>query len=363
METSQTSISPNVVRHEDVYWDCYTWLGEIRKRGGIPITGIFRTAQILNRYFRPAYVWDGEDLDRKFDMTEILRLSAYLGQNIYLLRPETMHKDVRGFISLGVEQTPPALSRKVKHRIAILHDCMAADSVFGSLSRTRFNQAIGQNNVYLYVSETSRIEFDKRLAGEGYTRKKRNRTILPFPQCHHFKKDEVRWNGSLIEHSKSLSVHSLFSYKNHERLIEVVKRGNFLKHTHVGQSHLTPTELHKFRGLIHGNHFKWDDKCDDARLKQHYQENPYFFCLSKREGFSLPPMEAILNGAHFVTLSAIPAHLEVYGEYNVNFTSPDLGAYRPNLAHLHEITRADRVKLFRRHTPENMMAALLNLLK
>ena len=344
------------VRHDDVYFDCYTWLSEIRKRGGIPITGIFRTAQILNRHFRPAYVWDGEDLSKKFGDYEVLRLGAYLGQAIHVLRPHTMQKEARGFISLGVEQTPPRLSEKVKYRIAILHDCMAARSVFGSLSRTRFSAGIGQNNVLLYVSESTRLDYDRLLKQDRSLIALRQQKLLPFPQCHHL--TELPLEDDQLKTVSSLSVHSLFPYKNMERLAEVIKAFP-ARHTHIGQNHLTCLQTEEWNRLRKKHKITWNQNCSDADLVKAYRDTPYFFCLSRSEGFSLPPMEAILNGASFVVLSAIPAHLEVYGQYSVNFVSPEVGDYIPD--NLKAITDNDRFRLFQQRTPAKMMAELLNL--
>jgi hypothetical protein len=50
-----------------------------------------------------------------------------------------------------------------------------------------------------------------------------------------------------------------------------------------------------------------------------YRSSLYYVFMSKEEGFSITPMEAILNGVPYVFLSDIPVHREIYGDLNVNF--------------------------------------------
>lgn len=353
-----TSVPTPENKTEDVYYDVYTWLGEIRKRGGIPITGIFRTAQILNRYFKPAYLWDGEDLTKKFGEVEIATLSKYLGQKVLCFKPHEMLGKVRGWISLGVEQTPPTLPKFIHFRIAILHDCMAFSSVFGSLSRSRFMAGITQNNFLGYVSETAKAEYLRNVE-EYRLEVHKGQVLFPFPQCHHLSSlPELEPSLSV----RSLSVHSLFTYKNPNRLIETVKhQGLGRVHTHVGQNHLPIKEMHQLRLRFKAAGVQWREKCDDLSLVKYYRNTAVFMCLSRREGFSLPAMEAILQGARFVILSAIPAHLEVYGGLSVNFVSPELGDFLPK--ELRAITPTDRDRLFTTRTPSKMVEALLQLLQ
>lgn len=347
---------------QKVLVDVQPWLADTHYSKTVPITGPYRLGFHLVSDYWPAILVDGEE-DVFSEARE--KLERVLGKEILVLTPFGVRdREIKAWISLSLDYFCPHLTSSALFavkKIAILNDIMPSLGIFGPRSTENYFKGIAYSNALLCVSKTTEALFRdiEKYTFTGLV----PRTILRFPNCHRFGefKDglidlDIRVQGT------SLSLHTIRPYKNIWRTIEL-SNYYLCRHIHVGayrdenyekwQSLVSNSKLYHSNSRI----FDWYFNVQDSVIEQLMFTRTHFICSSLDEGFSMPPMEAILLGVPHIILSDIPVHREIYGDFNVNFVSPKMGDLsfptKPK-----QVTEEDRKEIFKRHTYENMTAAL-----
>lgn len=376
MTPKKKKLKPTVKQYDGapVLFDCYSWIlsNAVSKR--TTITGPFRLALALSRdaHFWPAVLINsGTDLSPELETSRVA-LSRLLRKEILVLTPETIKSHpFKVWMSLAADHycpLTPALPSRI-HVVTVLHDIMSAQGVFGDRNAENFWQAVSMSDALLYVSDTTRKRFLELSTGVSVG------TLIPFQNCHHY------GNSSAIEPYlestndakrvgvQSLSVHSLYRRKNIFRTLEVAQE-LLTTHLHCGQffadCDFSTEEVEKFHAGHIGSKseppdFDYEPNADDQHLLDFMLMSNYFICASEDEGFSMPPMEAMICGVPCIFLSDIPVHREIYGDYEVNFFSAKLGDPVKTLSPK-TITAEQRKEIFKRHSYENMVTPFLNYL-
>lgn len=171
------------------------------------------------------------------------------------------------------------------------------------------------------------------------------KTFIHFPNCHRFKSLPQTSNILRIS-NMSLSVGTVHQHKNVPKMFKWAHLRQ-LQHTHVGSHGDEPS--------VAWTEGKYVGAQPDEIIDELLARASYFFCLSRDEGFSMTPMEAILAGIPHVLLSDIPVHREIYGGVGVTFDKGD-----PSSTKFRRISKAEREALFAKYAPENTMRDLLS---
>jgi hypothetical protein len=349
-----------------VLFDVWPWLEANMRAKDFVVNGPFRIANALNTKFWPAILVENvEESEHVFDWR--ILLSQALGKQIeVVILSEAEKHPFRAWISLGMDYTSPW----TKHlpdlivRIAVLHDVMAAEGVFGEKNQATFYRAMIETDWMLYVSETTCkrfLDIEQQMPPD-YAFKE----LIHFPNCHHYGDKAPDFEKIIYDRRmlRSMSLHTLFRRKNIFRTLEVSNE-LLLNHRHFGRwpcpSDFTEEEKITWEKQIDDHLISWVPGGTDGDILNGMLAAQYFICSSEDEGFSMPPMEAIICGVPYVLLSDIPVHREIYGEYGVNFFSTKIGDPLPSKP-LKRVTEEDRLKIFQKHSIENMLAPLLNQL-
>lgn len=345
-----------------VLFDVWPWLEANKIAGDVVVTGPFRLANAVNEYFWPAIIVPAEENRPAFE-EERIKLSAVLGKEIEVLTIASAHRhEMRFWLSLAVDYfcpLIPCLPPQVK-RLAILHDIMSAEGVFGPHNKTNFEDGLKNADLLLCVSETTERRYRHYEHAKGIEPKQ----IIPFRNCHHFGSNYPVEDLSQMERDplRSMSLHTLYRRKNIFRTLEVSNYSLCCPHVHYGNlprdTDLTNAEQQEWANLLAEKKVSWFTFASDEEILEEMLYCSYFICASEDEGFSMPAMEAIICGVPIIMLSDIPVHREIYGDFNVNFFSTKMGVLdmpsKPK-----RITPEDRRKIFSRHSLGNMISPLL----
>jgi glycosyltransferase involved in cell wall biosynthesis len=327
---------------DTVLVDVCPWAKAAEYRGYVPINGLFRHAYALAQHFTPAVAtFDGKNpVKRGLEL-----IQARLKKPVQLKKSE----EVRGvWLSLGVDQLDPANMPMQAFRAAVLHDILSVHGRFGSDACDRFHQGAKLNQAFLYVSKTSNELFSRRYP-HGWR--------IAYGSPHHFLRSDVCSDNNDNRHYTALSVHTLFRYKNFYEELMLASKYGFAYH-HVGEhGDEDPRKIESLNKNCWP--FSHHQAATDTELNALYKKVKMFVCLSSEEGFSMPPMEAIIMGVPIIVLSDIPVHREIYGDYNVNFVRlddlPALASHPPALDSFKRIPAAQRFRLFQRYSFLNLI--------
>lgn len=235
---------------------------------------------------------------------------------------------------------------------------MSVNGTFGNDAIDRYSNGVKMNSVFLYVSGTTRKEFESKFPDKDDT------LLIPYGCPHDF---DTPPHLVDVHRSGSLSVHTLFKRKNIFQTTEVAgwldshHMSLGLGHTHIGAKGndmpINPSMV------AHPIGVKFRYSCDDTSLGIAYRKSKVFICMSYEEGFSMPPMEAILHGVPYIILSDIPVHKEIYGHRNVNFAPPDCKAWHTYLGSLRRITQSDQEHFYYNYKFERLIEPFIQQLE
>ena len=333
-------------KHEPkrVFVDIYHWVHKARKVfPRMPMEGMLRHAVKLCQEFTPAIFLDGDE--QITDGEIILAIEKWVGKPVaYFRGVESMKGTVDVWVSLAVNLPAPFIDRDETPflKVAILHDILAGQGVFGPEQEADFRRGAVGNDAFLYVSVTSLHRFGKWLNTRGV---KKTPTYIKYG-CFHdyaYMHSEDRTRNHTV-----LAVHMLQKRKNHVEEIAVAGSlgMNFL---HIGGNLDVPENE-----IVNSEHVHFAGLMGEESLTEEYRSAYYFVCMSEDEGFSMGPMEAILMGVPIVILSDIPVHREIYGDLDVNFVELGKGyGYHPK--ETRTVSAHDRALLFNTYTFEKVI--------
>lgn len=333
----QSLQSPN----RAVFVDVFAWLKAIDKFGTLVMEGVFRHTDKLARFYQPAYYL--LDTEQDFSPLALDLLTEQLGCPITKYRSVRQIADAgcKVWLSPAVDFPAPFLSQKNLpfKKVAILHDTLAAKGHFNPQKPEQFRFGADNNDAFAYVSVSALHDFNREMV-----RHVRGIDYIRYGCFHAF--DELPdLTGMVRIQDRALSVHSLYPRKNLFRSRELTQTLG-LSHLHVGRNFEMPEA--EFVNLAVDQGLRFLGPLSDHHLMQLYEQVGHFICMSRQEGFSMPPMEAILLGVPHILLSDILIHREIYGEYSVTFFPPDkpVGETIPLLYTISEENRKDLFERF-----------------
>lgn len=316
--------------------------------------GIFRHGEFLGKLGTPAiYLAPNEAPPPS---SAVQALERYLGKQIHIYSGsiDALVKDgCACWLSLAVDFPSPVIMQKTPFvKLAILHDTMAGEGVFGGPKRALFDMGSRYNDIFAYVSVTALSSFtSERFRGDRNPKAQ----FIKYGNFHAF--DTLPEPAETHPRSSLLSVCSLFKRKNVEQC-QALAENLGVPFFHIGGNREYDAEW-----LAEQN--KRPKVCyagfmPDQFVNSAYGVARYFACLSDDEGFSIPPLEAIMQGVPQIALSPITAHKELYGDYNVNFVRPQDAKKTYSLPFY--VRQRDREELFRRFHVGNVSQALISFL-
>jgi len=294
--------------------DVYTWVKETEKLGYVPMEGIYRHALSLSKTYTPAII-DTYNEDSIPYREALKDVEKFIGKPIVYMRAiSPSYEEGFVWVSIAVDSfCPHILNFPNAIKVTVLHDTMATKGVFGESNKNQFLLGARHNDYFAYVSE-----YAKRCFIEYYTS-----TISTSIDDSVFGKygNYHRWSElpsrSLLSlHYYSSSVGSVYERKNLRLVLEHAKKSR-LTHFHVGSFKGECEEDIVSYSLLQSFHYL--GALSDTMTEEVVSKCGVFYCLSKDEGFSMTPLEAIVLGVEKIILSDIPAHREVYDEREVNF--------------------------------------------
>lgn len=324
--------------------DCFAWLQVNQMRGEVVMDGVRRHNRALCSLYWPVYSLAPDEQD--FDAETIAALSLFLGKQITRVNHKTITADygTTVWVSPAVDFIPPWITERTSFlKIAILHDAMGFNAV-GDGRRERFFLGAKGHDVFAYVSTWALHTFSQN------HRLRANQQFIRYGGFHEH--ETLPTLSGVRESDLALSVHSINPNKNLSRARQITQSLNIARHIHVGHAY-SLSEEERMALLLTGLQFA--GHVSDEALAKLYRTAQTFICASKDEGFSLPAMEAILHGVPVILLSDIPAHFEIYSDFNVTFfpvTRNDPISYTLT------VPEAQRVELFRRHHRQAVMKDL-----
>jgi glycosyltransferase involved in cell wall biosynthesis len=347
-----------------IFVDVFPWVGEIVACQDLPIVGVYRAIYFHCRTFTPAIFLDNElqllSLHESF-LKGIEVLEKYIGKKIEIIYKGDIF-DHCLWMGCAVDHFCPFMVYEYQGLIksAILHDVMAFTKVFGEQNHKNFLYSLQYIEVFFYVSETSLKAFKALTESLGVNLELK--TLIPLPNAHNLSDQALQLLKVDVDESErrqftSLSVSSVYPYKNLLRTIEVAIHLLF-NHYHVGQ--FFKTDWEQYSKLAEEEKFSPLGRTADSELSKLYSLCGAYISMSLCEGFSLGAMEAILMRIPVIILSDIPVHREIYGEFNVNFFSTEMGDMSFMGTKLKKITNKDRIRLFKRNAYMNTIQPLLN---
>ena len=351
---------------QPVLIDVYPWLKQIELRGFVPMEGVFRHAEALCRLYYPAVTYSATDTPFKSLTMDLL--GEYLGKSVFVLRENEHPIDAqfemlgtKWWVSLAVDAPSPWLDRKTNvKKLAILHDSLSLEGVFGEFQKQQFIKGALSNDVFAYVSTTALHDFCKHLP---QLKRSTPFEFVKYGCFHEFDADPL--SASVLtprSSDRTISVSSIFPRKNIARAREITKALG-LRHYHVG--HRREMDETEFARLAIEEEVNFLGELSESTLRKVYRASQCFVCASFQEGFSMPAMEAILLGVPNILLSDIMAHREIYGSYAVNFFNPKspVQHVKADSPFLYSVTEENRKEIFLRFSKETVMRPLRNLLE
>ncbi len=323
--------------------DVYGWVEAAEKEGRVPMSGIFRHLYALAKSYTPAIALPAH---QNAPQKGLELINRYLHDRpIRILRPGTIEGV---WVSASVDHLCADILADINaYRVALLHDVPSELGISAFDNENRYLEGMILNEAFLSVSNTTMWKFRA-------TARNHHEPFKPIIQygCPHNYSILPELVYSAANSQRSLSIHKCFTYKNFFdslRLASVYKT----QHTHIGAaSDQQPADY--FKLLKEYYSFKQQNSCGDQELIYLYGNAKMFFCMSREEGFSMPPMEAILAGVPYVFVSDIPIHREIYGGLGVNFIPLDFAEHDLPKT-LVQTTVNDRRRLFERYSFENLI--------
>ncbi len=346
MDTTNQSTLPSIPQ-PTVFIDVYAWLKAIDKHKRPVVEGVFRHALALCSLYTPAYYLAPGETD--FNLPTLTTLQEWLKKPIarFLNVTDIANAGCKAWVSLAVDFPAPFLCYKTPFKkVAILHDTLAAEGHFGQAKIDTYTFGGRHNDAFAYVSTYSLHRF---------CRQQRLLKLNPKAEfieygCFHDLNELPVLSGSR-NIGRSLSVHSLYRRKNIEDTLAFA-RYQELHHTHIGHNYdYSEDELFK----VNYEKTAFLSAQSDENLHHAYKSVGYFICMSKDEGFSMPPMEAILYGVPTIVLSDIMVHREIYSPYGVNFLPIP---FEGPVTHLLRVSEKDRQQIFERFHRAKVMQSL-----
>ncbi len=343
-----------MVNLENVAVDVFPFVQACGKANRIVMTGIYRHAELLGKRYKPVvYLEKNEQNPHTPEFTNGLTLvTKHLKRGVYVAREGDAVFPFDFFLSLGVDQTGP-VPLEPKYTATILHDTLSAEGHFGEMSLERYKVGANRNQTFLYVSESSLADFNLYCIQNAIDIGKK--VFIAYGCPHRFTRSALKTDEAHQQYG--LTVHTLQHRKNFELEHRLIAQYFKLEHVHIGEEsddffHRSIPETFPFKRLMGG--------VDDNVLDYVYRHAGVFVSLSKREGFNMPPMEAIILGVPEVILSDIPVHREIYGECNVNLlpldlTTPYLSKWSKDPGSLRKIMPQDRNRLFEKFAFDNLI--------
>jgi len=297
-----------------VYYDVYPWLEACFNHPSIPIEGIFRHGASIAKLsnFKPAVIatslYEQEIVD-KFGT----KLEPIIGKKIRIFGQEEKDKEAI-WLSLAVDFTCPFLRPDNFHTtVAILHDALALKGEFGELKKELYENGIRKNKVLLSVSDFA-VSSLTTFWSESF---------LPLSTKIGCPVSGPKIGVQRFTGIDSLSVFTLYPRKNFGAVLDFIEANQGLNHVHVGAVRGDDGAL--LRRALKLPNFRMLGFVSDEVLMSLYASATVLLQPSLEEGFSMPPMEALMyeNFTH-VLLSSIPVHRELYGKVErVSFLEQD----------------------------------------
>ncbi len=270
------------------YLDVHPWLTDIQNTGEVRFVGTHRVALRYLSVAAPAICIATVDEGHKL-AGALIKLQKYLGCEVLSFLREVPNVP---WISMGVDHTCPHL-HGIPNLWAILHDTLALEGHYGLDAKQRYLQGAIHAKTLIAVSHTSKREFEKTFSAEG-------RVFHYLPNCHSFSTmlwEQVPQIGRTYLHRTSISLHSVLPYKNLKRTLEIADHFRF-QHIHIGRGFYRDAMIAKMKNPV-----AWLGNADDDTVKEQMQRAGTFICSSFDEGFSLPPLEALIYGVPRLILS------------------------------------------------------------
>jgi hypothetical protein len=345
-----------MAKSTEVFVDVFPYLSAVQGAldAPFPVCGVFRHADYLSQLYRPFIALaPGETVQPE----ALDRLSKHLGVPIGVQPAENLRDlGCRVWISLAPECCSPVVVQKGNRPevcLTLVHDMMPHQGVFGPLLKQKFISGLMLNDVFAPVSKDTSSALQTSLA---YLDRKKFFDIVNYGNFHRYKELSPDRTSSMT----CLSAHTLFSYKRIEYTSKVASYLR-LKHYHIGRfADEAPRIIVEaaFRGT------RFLGSMPDSVLNEFYRVAGVFICCSSNEGFSIPPMEALINGCDRLILSLIPAHLEVYGDTKAVFLKNPSPSHALQNAGVHDISDIPRIpiasrrQIFEKYEAEKVVSDL-----
>ena len=310
--------------------------------------GVRRHNRALCALYWPIYSLASGEPD--FDAGTVAALSLFLGKEVIRVNYKTLTADhgTKVWVSPAVDFIPPWITERTSFlKVAILHDAMGFNAV-GDGRRERFLLGAQGHDVFAYVSTWALHTFSQN------HRLRANQQFVSYGGFHEH--ETLPSISGVRESDLALSVHSINPNKNLSRARQITQSLNIARHIHVGHAY-SLSEEERIALLLTGLQFA--GHVSDEALGKLYRTAQTFICASKDEGFSLPAMEAILHGVPIILLSDIPAHFEVYSDFNVTFFPV---ARNDPISFTLTVPELQRVEIFRRHHKRAVMQELVKFI-
>lgn len=331
--------------------DVHSWLRATEKFGFVPMTGIFRHAEALCRLYWPCYSLSIGEMD--FSHLTVELLQKYLGKTIVRFAPIAAQAEalgIRYWVSLSIDFTPPWIGQPMPFRkVALVHDTLALEGHFGGINQHLAQLGLVHNDWFAYVSVNTLHNFNRHLQ-----RAKRTQPfeLIQYGGFHTWKSPVL---PDVIERHSDVAV-TIGSADKRKRLADANHRLRNLgaRHFHIGTApELSTSE--KLALTLNQNYVFLGALSEEDMSRVLYRAT-FFACMSEAEGFSMPPLEAVLHGVPHILLSDIPVHREIYGEIAATFCSGQ------GVSVVYRVTEADRLWMFERFKFERVSKELREML-
>ena len=322
--------------------DVYVWLLRQTEQLPIAVEGVYRHLPELIKSGVPvAYVPDSKHMPPSFAFS---KLEKYLGRKILIISSvEEANRRVAVWLATGVDFCPPDIWDKSKvKKAAILHDAFSANGYYGEESVKRFIFGAENTEILFPISKTALAQYSD--ACRNLALKVPLQSIYPYSAPHSYSesvycseepRDLFSYVGSIYKRKNVLEAVEFASC--HHSALSVAGR--------YGDEDLDSLakEMFSYRMMYYG---VLSDKC----LTRLYHRTKVFVNLSKDEGFSMTPMEAIIHGVPYIVLSDIPAHRENYDGYGGVYFIKDRQDYSVcNFNHFSPVAYSTSVLFYNAH--------------
>ncbi len=304
-----------MAKNSEVFVDLYPWIkftSENPLSPRVPMNGVFRHAVALCKYFTPALAnYPYDDLDK----TALKRVEGFIGKPVKVINNDSssgfLYDSVRYvgckcWVSIAPDCSGPAALIPSKNRkyktLAILHDTFSAQGDYLEQNQRNYEGAVTHTDAFAYVSKTAKETFRQYVSQNNLECKAQ---FIPYGAPHRYDVPPSHLGG---KHTLSLS-----TVGKNKNLSGLSKMADYFdtRHYHIGKFADISEEEAVFAAKSYCLNFTGE--LSDRMIDGFMSQSSAFFCLSYKEGFSMPPMEAIIAGVRRMVLSDIPVHQEIYG--------------------------------------------------